>query len=108
VPGLNIVCVDKVGLQFHVYKHIARHFKTWITGTIPNPCYLLSDSVAPKTKQQSALAAVYNTFGTFNKGRANYGETVRGVGGHRSPYLPHAKRALYHLSYDPDMTQPRR
>ena len=24
-----------------------------------------------------------------------------GDGGHRSPYLPHAKRALYHLSYIP-------
>ena len=24
-----------------------------------------------------------------------------GVGGHRSRYLAHAKRALYHLSYDP-------
>ena len=24
-----------------------------------------------------------------------------GVGGHRSPYLSHAKRALYHLSYNP-------
>ena len=24
-----------------------------------------------------------------------------GVGGYRSPYLTHAKRALYHLSYDP-------
>ena len=24
-----------------------------------------------------------------------------GVAGHRSPYLPHAKRTLYHLSYYP-------
>ena len=30
-----------------------------------------------------------------------------GVVGHRSPYLSHAKRALYHLSYDPkEMTEP--
>ena len=26
-----------------------------------------------------------------------------GVGGHRSRYLAHAKRALYHLSYDPSL-----
>ena len=25
-----------------------------------------------------------------------------GGAGHRSPYLSHAKRALYHLSYTPD------
>ena len=29
-----------------------------------------------------------------------------GVGGYRSPYLSHAKRALYHVSYDPKRIPP--
>ena len=32
------------------------------------------------------------------------GEKSFGDGGYRSPYLSHAKRALYHLSYVPMMT----
>ena len=28
-----------------------------------------------------------------------------GAAGYRSPYLSHAKRALYHLSYSPDVEQ---
>ena len=27
--------------------------------------------------------------------------------GHRSPYLSHAKRALYHLSYIPELLEPK-
>ena len=30
-----------------------------------------------------------------------------GVAGYRSPYLSHAKRALYHLSYDPFVSHPK-
>ena len=30
-----------------------------------------------------------------------FGFAKNGVAGYRSPYLSHAKRALYHVSYDP-------
>ena len=44
-------------------------------------------------------------FGTSNKKRRRKKKeaTVLGGGGYRSPYLPHAKRTLYHVSYTPDI-----
>ena len=40
-----------------------------------------------------------------NMENIQYFEKLKNGGeGHRSPYLSHAKRALYHLSYTPDQS----
>eukprot|EP00955_Chlamydomonas_euryale_P048297 353930-Chlamydomonas_euryale.AAC.5 len=44
---------------------------------------------------------VPNQVGQQGRGTRQTGDKKIGDGGHRSPYLSHAKRALYHLSYVP-------
>ena len=42
-----------------------------------------------------------NSFGLIYDARLIQSEKKSGDAGYRSRYLPHAKRALYHLSYTP-------
>ena len=51
--------------------------------------------------QKSMYAIVHRSIGCPSILTRNHGSKKDGGEGYRSPYLPHAKRTLYHVSYTP-------
>ena len=96
IPGGFAVIVDRVltnseGTWLEINKQTLYQFKV----TLAPPMYLC----AILRGQSVLFDKIYGDYcivcWTQKCGKENGGE------GHRSPYLSHAKRALYHLSYTP-------
>ena len=87
---------------------VAPHTFVWATKSprrvAPGPGTRLCGGARGKKKQQQPRSALGRNGERYDAARKK-SQKKSGGAGYRSRYLPHAKRALYHLSYAPIQTR---